>query len=330
MALLCSASPSSAGGGQAPWPPLSLRLVGNLMKRMPMFGHRAAIAAVLGLPACLALNAQTPVRLPAIHPVDAIVARTTAPLANVANARVLSDGRILVNDDVANRVLLLDSASLTRARTILDTTSETAKAYGTDKGRLFAFFGDSSLFADVGSDALIVIDPNGKVARTMAAPRGTVRGRDVGSTFLQAPGSAPCFDGRGHLVYLDVTGGHRPAMFDSVVWTGSETPKDSFSIVRTPVGDSRLDTLGWVSQSKFFNVVLAGKVPGMQAGNPLPEIDHWTVLADGTVAVVRAHDFHIDWIAPDGGVTASPRLAHEWTHLTDSMKAAIVDLRAPG
>jgi hypothetical protein len=48
-------------------------------------------------------------------------------------------------------------------------------------------------------------------------------------------------------------------------------------------------------------------------------------MPDGWVAVVREHDYHIDWIAPDRSVTASPKIQHAWVRLTDSAKAGIMD-----
>ena len=33
--------------------------------------------------------------------------------------------------------------------------------------------------------------------------------------------------------------------------------------------------------------------------NPFNMADEWSLLSDGTVAIVRVHDYHIDWIDPD-------------------------------
>jgi hypothetical protein len=49
------------------------------------------------------------------------------------------------------------------------------------------------------------------------------------------------------------------------------------------------------------------------------------MLPDGTIAVVRGSDYHVDWIAPNGAVTSTPKIAHEWLPLTDNMKRAIID-----
>ena len=67
--------------------------------------------------------------------------------------------------------MLFDS-SLAHFITIVDTTSETAKAYGTNGGWLLPFTADSSLFADFAALSFLVIDPAGKIARQMAAPLG--------------------------------------------------------------------------------------------------------------------------------------------------------------
>jgi hypothetical protein len=59
--------------------------------------------------------------------------------------------------------------------------------------------------------------------------------------------------------------------------------------------------------------------------NPLPQGDDWALLPDGTVALVRARDFHVDWLNPDGTVTPSPRIPFQWEHLTDEQKVTFID-----
>jgi hypothetical protein len=48
-------------------------------------------------------------------------------------------------------------------------------------------------------------------------------------------------------------------------------------------------------------------------------------MSDGTIAVARARDYHIDWFGADGGHTASPKVAHEWVHLSDADKQHMAD-----
>ena len=59
--------------------------------------------------------------------------------------------------------------------------------------------------------------------------------------------------------------------------------------------------------------------------NPLPLIDDWVMLPDGSVAVLRGRDYHIDWVNADGTRTSSPKMPFDWKRLSDSEKQAIVD-----
>jgi hypothetical protein len=59
--------------------------------------------------------------------------------------------------------------------------------------------------------------------------------------------------------------------------------------------------------------------------NPLPQLDDWAVLANGTVAIVRGIDYHVDWIDPDDTRRSTARLPFDWRRLGDDDKHALVD-----
>ena len=59
--------------------------------------------------------------------------------------------------------------------------------------------------------------------------------------------------------------------------------------------------------------------------NPLPIVDDWAVLSDGSVALIRGRDYHIDFINADGSVTATSKLPFDWQKLSDEDKIAVVD-----
>jgi hypothetical protein len=48
-------------------------------------------------------------------------------------------------------------------------------------------------------------------------------------------------------------------------------------------------------------------------------------MSDGTIALVRTKDYHVDWLSPDGTVTASPKIPFQWERLTDDGKVAFLD-----
>ena len=53
--------------------------------------------------------------------------------------------------------------------------------------------------------------------------------------------------------------------------------------------------------------------------------DSWAVLSDGTIAFVRAQDYHVDWILPDGTKSATTKLPFDWKRLTDDDKQKLAD-----
>jgi hypothetical protein len=59
--------------------------------------------------------------------------------------------------------------------------------------------------------------------------------------------------------------------------------------------------------------------------DPLQAVDEWAVLANGAVAFVRGHDYHIDWIQSDGSATSTPKLPFDWKRVTDDDKQKLSD-----
>jgi hypothetical protein len=57
----------------------------------------------------------------------------------------------------------------------------------------------------------------------------------------------------------------------------------------------------------------------------LPLVDQWAVVHDGTLAVVRGRDFHVDWIDGADHTTASPKLPFDWKPVDNARKQALID-----
>src|SRR5688572_23434653 len=133
--------------------------------------------------------------LPPVRPIGATVARSTEPMGSTSTAIALPGGKVLVNDIIKRRVLMLDS-TFTQVTVVADSTSSTANAYGNRAGGLLAYRGDSALFVDPASMSMLVINAEGKITRVMSAPRPQDVGFLVGG-FNGIPG----FDAKGKLVY---------------------------------------------------------------------------------------------------------------------------------
>ena len=59
--------------------------------------------------------------------------------------------------------------------------------------------------------------------------------------------------------------------------------------------------------------------------NPLPVVDDWAVLSDGTIAVVHGRDYRVEFVGADGARTMADKIPFDWQRLTDEDKVAFID-----
>lgn len=244
---------------------------------------------------------------------------TSEPFVALSAVRALSGGRVLVNDPGSRRVLLLDS-SLKIVRVVADSTANTANAYGARPGALIPYLGDSTLFVDPSSLSMLVLDDEGKIARIMAAPRPS----DVGY-LLGGPFGNPGVDARRRLVYRTVTYGKEPAVTTGQSYT--VTSPDTTPLLRYDLATRAIDAAAFVRIPQFRSIVVRTErsVSGSALNNPIPVVDDFAVLPDGTIAIVRGRDYHVDFVAPDGNVTSGAKIPFDWQRLTDDDKSRIID-----
>lgn len=266
-------------------------------------------------------GAQQP--LPPVRPLGPALSTASETFSSVTQVRALPGGRVIVHDLTGRRVVLLDSA-LKSVTVIADTTAATGNAYGSRLGGLIAYRGDSTLFVDPQSLSMLVIDPNGKIVRTMAAPLPNEVNALIGGQ-----NGTPGFDAQGRLVYR-AQFRLSPAQMQKSMATFQmpQLPESSF-VVRVDLKTRKVDTAATFRIPKI-NVNVnrdenTGRVTVINTVNPMPWTDDWALLSDGTLAVVRGRDYRVDLVAPDGKVTAAPKIPFEWQRLTDEDKAAIID-----
>ena len=255
----------------------------------------------------------------AVRPLPAPTATSTETVRSLAAVRQLANGNVLVNDQAGRRVVLMDS-TLKVLGVVADSTSSTANAYGPRPGGLIAWRGDSTLFVDPASLSMLVLDPAGKIARVMAAPRPN----DVMFLTGGAMGT-PGFDAKGRLVYR---GFSRPNFGPAGPAAGAPPVlPDSEAILRFDLASRKLDT------AAFFKVYrprmnIERDSTGVRMSsyiNPLPVVDEWVVMADGSIAIVRGRDYRVDFVSADGAATKGEKLPYDWQRLTDEDKAAFID-----
>lgn len=289
----------------------------SLLPRLSMSLTRSLTRALaLGAISTVAAEAQS---RPAIRQLGSAVATTTDSIGLVTNVRALPGGRLLVNDVVSRRVLLLDSA-MKIVSVVADSTPSTANAYGPRPGTLIPFRGDSTLFVDPASLSMLVIDPQGKLGRTMSVPRA----QDA----MMLSAGLGAYYSNGHLVYrgmpnvqMRMTGAPGAGNTPQV-----EVP-DSMAIVRVNLQTRVLDTAGFVKIPRTKPVISRtdDKISVSIEVNPLPMIDEWVVTSTGDIAILRGKDFHVDWVGADGQRRSSSKVAFDWKRMTDDDKTKLVD-----
>jgi hypothetical protein len=261
---------------------------------------------------------------PAVRLINAPDGSSKQVLGSVAAVRQLPDGGLLVND-VQNRQLLLLDHSLANVVVVADSTSGGASSYGIRPGGIIAYLGDSTLFVDPAGLSMFVIDPTGKIARVASVPRS----QDAPTLGSNLQG-LPSLDARGRIVYR---GGLGRILPQGGARGGGGGPialpdfPDSAALVRVDLATRKLDTAAFFKIPKIkMSVTQTERGMSMTSEiNPLPLVDDWAVLSDGSIAILRGQDYHIDFVNPDGSLTVSPKIPFDWQRLSDEDKVAIID-----
>ncbi|MBA3645559.1 MAG: hypothetical protein H0W63_05220 [Gemmatimonadaceae bacterium] len=266
---------------------------------------------------------------PAIRQLGPVVGKTTETFSSIAGVRPLSGGGVIVND-VSGRKLVLFDAGLGTQVLVADSTSATATAYAGRTGGLIPYRADSSIFVDPTSMSMLIVDGSGKIARVMSVPRT----QDV--AMLAGPFSTSVgFDPIGRLIYRGSPfgafgGGQRQVTRTDGGGPAGFTPPtfpDSLPIIRVDLATRKVDTLafGRIPKVKLDVQQGEGRFSVTTIVNPLPTVDDFAVLPDGTLAMVRGSDYHVDYYAPNGTKTSAPKIAFDWQRLTDNDKVAFID-----
>src|SRR3982751_5966505 len=175
---------------------------------------------------------------PPIRQLAPVAAKSSVQWSNIIGVRALPGGRVLVNDVLGRKVVLLDS-TLAPITVVADTTPASATAYSGRIASIIPYRGDSTLFVDPQSMSMMVVDPNGKMTRVMALPRAEDAGA-LGGLF----GANAGLDAKGRLVYRApfrfIRNGPPPTSSNGMPMM--PTPPESAMIVRVDLASRQGDT----------------------------------------------------------------------------------------
>lgn len=309
--------------------------------RIAAFGTICLLTLACGAGARLAAQSPVPERA-----LGAPTAVASEPFRNIVAVRELSDGRlIVVEPGPMNAMLRSLMAGIARAagrgraggaadssasqperraaRALLFdaklSTFEPVGRAGTGADeyqqpqRLIGAGADTTYMIDLGRSDMLVIDPAGKIvgAKNVAAGMGAM---------LAASAVAVARDGRLLVQPGEQVTRNTPAGMEV------DTP-DSATIVALDLKTG--------ATAPLAHVRVAGNTARMEgdASNPgtmkmhmktvpFAVIDDWVLMPDGTLAIVRGADLHVDWIAPNGRTRSTPPIAYERQEVTDSDKAS--------
>lgn len=290
--------------------------------------HFSRYFSILMLAGATAVAAQAPIPVRTIGP---ILATSGENVGQAVTVRGTSDGHVIVGAGARQRVYAFDS-TLKNFTLVADSGSGTGNIPIRTTG-VIPYLGDSTLLPDFGANALLVLDAAGKQIRSMAPPRA----QDLLFLGIPAAFGRPALDTKGRIVYrTQLPPNIRPKPTPSGSQQVEMTPisADTAPIVRGDFDTRRIDTLAWLktpSQGRMAMEIKenpAGGAPTVlmrMLVNPFPMADEWAMLSDGTLALVRAHDYHIDWIDPDGTRRSTPKMPIDWRRYTDLERIARVD-----
>lgn len=225
----------------------------------------------------------------------------------VGGVRELRDGRVIVADPRDKVVSVIDFR--TGSSTSIGREGSGPQEFGMPM-RVYAAPGDTTFVFDPLNSRYLMIGPDAKPINTFRAEVDAPAPRPAAGSPQGPQISSPAglmgrtTDARGR-IYAEGT---------SVTFgPNGPIPADSVPVLRYDRATRRLDTLAYVKVPKS-NTQLSGSGGNQRmmigGANPLLPRDEWTVFPDGRVAIVRANDYHVDWVLPDGSRRSSRAIAY--------------------
>lgn len=299
--------------------------------------NRILLAATAIAFAAAPLSAQK-AQIPVVKVADGTV-KGTDVIGTGSPIRAMSTGAVLVSDIIGRRQLFL-SPTLATGKVLIDSLTMASNPMSIVAQGFIAYSGDSTLVLDIPSQSLLMLGPEGKIVRPIAIPKQQDMIQLGGNPVI---GGTAGYDGHGRLVYRATY--PQPRNENPAGEIRPPVQPDSAPIVRASFDTRSVDTIGVMHvavPAKILKMTMPSMRPGSDMGrgdistamqgmtidaeiNPMAAGDEWALLSDGTIAIVRTQDYHVDWIDPDGKHRSSPKMPFEWRKATDEDKQFKLD-----
>jgi hypothetical protein len=242
--------------------------------------------------------------LPIAAPAAAQQVRLTTPSATVAEefsairgVRELADGRVLVSDYIDQRVVLVD---FDRGTVVSRVTKGGGPQESRLPTRLITMPGDSTMLVDLGNNRLLVLDPQGRPARSISAERPGllgVRGVDSGGA-----------------LYFAVPG-----------WTEQRAlPNDSVRLVRWNPRSGKEENLAIIQGDRMRSDIREpARTPRIPSVGYAAQ-DAWVVSDDGALRIVRAGDYRLETRTAGAALLVGPSNVYRTRPVTAADRIAYV------
>jgi hypothetical protein len=257
-----------------------------------------ALTSITFITCISSLNAQERVPTVVLSEPEAALGE---PFSDVRGVRELSDGTVMVSDMLERALRRVDFANGS-----FEEIGRTGQGPGEYQmpGELLPLPGDSSLLVDFGNMRVTVVGPDGKLGDSdpLMRPDGL---------FVMPRG-------------IDVSGRIYIEMSNFQLGQGREIP-DSFAIARIDRATGAVDTVGYLPRPE------AGRVQSMGGGgasftgaglSPFQAMDAWATAPNGSIAVARHADYHLEWVFADGEPVVGPTVDYRPVNITREDKEA--------
>jgi len=238
-----------------------------------------------GLPVLLLATAASGQQVPELRLTKAD-ARFPHEFSTISGLRELPDGRVLVTDGIDETLLRLD---LKAGKA--DTIGRNGQGPGEYKApdMLFAAPGGGTMLVDLGNVRLSFFDAALKYKESSPISRGEP-GR--GMTMVVPQG----VDDQGRIYFQGVMRDPGAGRADSgVVLRYDRTREAIDTVAKVKLGEVKVTTSG-SANNRSVNM----------SPIPMSPEDQWGVGPGGTIALARAADYHLEWLAPGGTTVRGP------------------------